>query len=55
MNLPLHKDIGIDEVNENLFSIYIIDEKGNVVASVYGKTADECDQNADELIDLINR
>lgn len=48
------KDLGIDEINEEWFGMYIINEKGNIFCQVYGKTVEECEENANKILKLNN-
>ena len=50
--MELRKDLGFDEINENWFGMYIINEEGNIFCQVYGKTALECEENADKILEL---
>lgn len=52
MIMMYRKDLGIDEINENWFGMYIINERGNIFCQVYGKTVEECEENADKILEL---
>jgi hypothetical protein len=45
------KDIGYDELSDNWFGVYIVDETGNMVCQAYGRTIEECDKNADRILE----
>ncbi len=45
------KDIGYDEISDNWFGVYIMNEQGKVVCQVFGETIEECDENADRIIE----
>jgi len=53
--MKLKSDIGIDELSDNLFRIIVYNnESGEVFAHVFGKTADEVTERADELTTAFN-
>ena len=45
------KDIGYDEIRENCYGVYILNEQGRIVCQVFGKTIEECDKNADRILE----
>ncbi len=46
-------DIGIDELGDNEFSIIISSDKGHNI-TVFGTTADECDEIANYIVEKLN-
>lgn len=50
--MKLHKDIGYDEISEDYYSLYIIDESGNIFCQVFGETTEICDEKADKILEL---
>ena len=47
----LKVDIGLDEVNDQTYQIAVYDNKtGEVICHVYGKTAEQCEQRANDLV-----
>ena len=48
-------DIGIDELSENLYQIAVMDHiTHEVFCHVFGKTPEECDKRANDLIYAYN-
>lgn len=45
-------DIGYDEIREGCFGLYILSEKGDIVCQVFGRTVEECEENADKILEL---
>ena len=45
------KDIGYDELADNWFGVAILDDRNNIVCQAFGKTIEECDKNADRIIE----
>ena len=50
--MKLRKDLGIDEIADNLYGMAILDERHNIFCQVFGKTAEECEENADKILEL---
>ena len=53
--MGLRKDLGFDEVSEDWYGMYILNEDGNIFGQVFGRTVEECEDRADELIFKMNR
>jgi hypothetical protein len=45
----LKVDIGLDELDDDSYSIALMDESGIVIATVYGKTPEEAIKRAESL------
>lgn len=41
-----HDDFGIDEINDECFQCQVVNDEGTTVATAFGKTADECNENS---------
>jgi predicted RNase H-like HicB family nuclease len=50
--MNLRKDLGFDEILDNTYAMYIIDEDGNIFCRVFGSSLDECEKNADKILEL---
>lgn len=50
--MKLRKDLGYDEINENLYGLYIMDDKGKIFCQVLGETLEDCDNKADLILEL---
>ena len=48
-------DLGIDEVNDNHFEMFVNDQKGEAYCLVKGNTADECQYKAKRICEALNR
>ena len=46
------KDLGFDEISEGWYGMYILKEDGNMFCQVFGRTVEECEQNADKILEL---
>lgn len=51
-NIELHKDLGYDEIREDWYGLYILDEQGNIFCQVFGETIEICDDKADKILEL---
>jgi len=50
--MTLHKDIGYDEIGEEYYGLYIIDEQGKIFCQVFEETTEICDEKADKILEL---
>jgi len=50
--MKLRKDLGLDEINENCYGMYILDEQGKIFCQVYGMTIEGCEENAGKILEL---
>ena len=50
--MRLSKDIGYDEIGEDWYGLYIIDEQGKIFCQVFGETIEICDEKADKILEL---
>lgn len=41
-----HDDIGIDEINDECYQCQVVNQEGTTVATAFGKTAEECNENS---------
>ncbi len=48
-------DLGIDEVDDNHFEMFVNDQKGEAYCLVKGNTADECEYKAKRICEALNR
>lgn len=48
----LRKDLGFDEITEGWYGMYIIQDGGKVFCQVFGRTIEECEDNADKILEL---
>lgn len=50
--MKLKKDLGINELNDTCFGMYILNEQGRIFCQVFGITVEECEENADKILEL---
>lgn len=50
--MKLRKDLGFDEISESCFGMYILDEQSKIFCQVFGRTLEECEENADKILEL---
>jgi hypothetical protein len=50
----LSVDVGLDEIQKDLFRIAIMDEKGYTIGHIFGKTAEDATLRARAIVDAFN-